>query len=70
MIYGLVIVTALGATTLLGTYSQNECFRQAALIMKGPNSQAQCWPAASEEDLRANIKQINDTVSSATVIRK
>lgn len=71
MIYGLVIVTSLGATTLLGTYSQVECFKQASFINnKGPNSQAQCWPAASEEALRANIKQINDTVSNTTVIRK
>ena len=70
MIYGLIIVTSLGATTLLGTYSQVECFKQSSLIVKGPNSQAQCWPATSEEALRANIKQINDTVSSTTVIRK
>jgi hypothetical protein len=71
MIYGLVIITSLGATTLLGTFdSQSSCTSQAGLIMKGPNSQAQCWPSSSKEELLKSIKEINTTVSSTTVIRK
>jgi hypothetical protein len=71
MIYGLVIITSLGATTLLGTFNdRNDCIMQAGLILKGSNSQAQCWPSASSEDLKSSIKEINSTVSNATVIRK
>jgi len=71
MIYGLVIITSLGATTLLGTFDNvSECLAQSALINKGPNSQSQCWPTRSIEDIKANIKEINATVSSTTVIRK
>jgi hypothetical protein len=71
MIYGLVIVTTLGATTLLGTFNdRNECVLQAGLIIKGPNAQAQCWPSASVDDLKFSIKEINSTVSNTTVIRK
>ncbi len=71
MIYGLVIITSLGATTLLGTFdNRNDCIMQAGLIIKGPNAQAQCWPSSSAEDLKANIKEINSTVSNTTVIRK
>ena len=71
MIYGLVIITSLGATTLLGTFnSQSECFAQSALISKGPNSQSQCWPGSSIDEIKASIKEINTTVSNTTVIRK
>ena len=71
MIYGLVIITSLGATTLLGTFQdRNECMLQAGLIAKGPNSQAQCWPSANINDLRESIKEINTTVSNSTIIRK
>jgi len=71
MIYGLVIITSLGATTLLGTFdNRNDCLMQAGLIVKGPNAQAQCWPSPSTEDLKSSIKEINSTVSNTTVIRK
>lgn len=66
MIYGLVIVTSLGATTLLGVFNdQNDCIMRQAMITKSPISQPQCWPSQNVEDLKSNINQINSTVSYA-----
>lgn len=71
MIYGLVIVTSLGATTLLSTFDNRlNCLTQAGMIREGSNSQAQCWPGSSEESIRANVREINETTSKTTVIRK
>jgi hypothetical protein len=68
MIYGLVIVTSLGAATLLGTFSDRfECLREQAMISKGPNSQAQCWPGPDENSLKERVTEINKTVSTKVV---
>jgi hypothetical protein len=71
MIYGLVIVTSLGAATLLDVYKdRNECVVQAGFIQHGPNSQAQCWPGKDLQSLKENIREINETVSRSTIIKK
>lgn len=65
MIYGLVVVTSLGATTLLGTFADRmDCIREQALITKTPHSAAQCWPGASESDLKQRVKEINSALSN------
>lgn len=71
MIYGLVIITSLGATTLLGTYPTNlDCIKEQAFISNGSNSQAQCWPSKSEEELQKKINEINSTVSNVRIIQQ
>ncbi len=70
MIYGLVIITSLGATTLLGTYPTNlDCIKDQAMISSGSNSQAQCWPSKSEEQLQKKINEINNTVANVKIIK-
>ncbi len=66
MVYGLVIVTSLGATALLNVFdNQHDCMAQQAVISKSPISQAQCWPSNSLTELKSSINQINSTVSFA-----
>lgn len=71
MIYGLVVVTSLGATTLLATFNDRlDCIKEQAMIAKGPNSHAQCWPSKSEQELEARVKEINNSISPTRVIAK
>jgi hypothetical protein len=69
MIYGLVVVTGIGATTLLATFTdQTECTLRQAMIPKSTVSQAQCWPSESTDRLQASIKELNTALSGT--IRK
>jgi hypothetical protein len=65
MIYGLVIVTSLGAATMLGTFSDRiECLKEAAMISRTPQASAQCWPGPTKNDLEKRVEQINSAISS------
>ena len=65
MIYGLVIVTSLGATTLLNTFPDRmDCIREQAFITKSPHSSAQCWPGSSQDEIEKRVQQINSAISS------
>ena len=65
MIFGLVIVTSLGAATMLGTFNDRiDCLRESALIQKTAQASAQCWPGANKEELEKHVQQINSAISS------
>jgi hypothetical protein len=71
MIYGLVIVTSLGATTLLNTYPTHlDCMKEQSFMSVGPNSQAQCWPSKSQQELQKRIDEINNTISKVRIIQQ
>jgi hypothetical protein len=65
MIYGLVIVTSLGAATMLGTFLDRvDCLKEAAMIAQTPQASAQCWPGSSKDNLEKRVEQINSAISN------
>jgi len=67
--YGLIVITGIGATTLLGTYSsQTECLQASATVFSTANATTQCWPGESEYTIKENVKQINSALN--TVVKK
>jgi hypothetical protein len=68
MIFGLVIITSLGAATILDTFTDRfDCIREAAFIQTTTNnntSVAQCWPGKNQEELEKRVHQINSAISS------
>ena len=65
MIYGLVIVTSLGAATMLGSFNDRvACLQEAAMIARTPQASAQFWPGKNNDELEKRVQQINSAISS------
>lgn len=64
MLYELVLITALGATTPLATYPDfNSCLKERVQLTQ-TNAQytVACLPAKSEEDLQRRLNQSADVL--------
>lgn len=65
MLYELVLITNLGATTLLATYPDfNSCLKERVQITQQSNAQyaVACLPAQSPEDLQKRLNQSADVL--------
>lgn len=70
MVYGLIAVVGIGATTLLSVHpTRNACLQEAAMINESRLASTQCWPAENKQELERKVEQINDVISSVTIRR-